>query len=238
MPPPYAILMEKVGKNYASRPVLSGVDMKVERGKAVSLFGENGSGKTSLLKIASSLSPPSSGSVTVAGFDTSTSAKEARGKIGLVSHEDCLYDRLSAEGNLSFFCRLHGVSDPEGRARELVDRFEIARSSAPCGSLSAGMKKRVSIARAVSHNPEVIVMDEPFSGLDRKGGAILSDLIIRLRDGGAAVLFSTHLTARAAELADFAALLLGGRIAFYENSRGMSAGELEEMVSKPHGSAE
>ncbi len=224
--------MEGVSKSYGERSVLDGLSLRVEKGKTVSLFGENGSGKTSLLKIASALTKPTRGSVAVAGFDAVSSPEKVRGKIGFVSHEDCLYESLSAFGNLRFFCELQRVENPADRARELIEKFEIKSASAPSGDLSAGMKKRISIARAVSHNPEVVFLDEPFSGLDRKGAAILRGLLERLKQSGATVLMTTHLIEEGVSLSDFTAFLADGKIAFYESSSGVNPAALETEFEK------
>lgn len=211
----HAIIMENVSKSHAGRPVLNGLNLKVEKGKTVFLFGDNGSGKTSLLKIAAALTKPTGGRAETAGADTVRSAGDARRRTGFASHEDCLYEDLSARANIRFFCALQKVADPERRAGELVEMLEISRPDVPCRELSAGMKKRASIARAVAHDPEVALLDEPFSGLDRAGGSIVSGLLRRLNAGGGTVLLSTHRADRAPGLADAVALLEGGVIASY-----------------------
>lgn len=210
-----AIFMENVRKSYAGRTVLNGVNFTVEKGKTVFLFGDNGSGKTTLLKIAAALVKPTGGRAETAGASTVGFAEDARRKIGFASHEDCLYEDLSARANIRFFCSLQRVANPSRRTGELIDMFEINRPDTPCRELSAGTKKRVSIARAVAHRPEVVLLDEPFSGLDRAGSAVVSGLVSRLTAGGATVLLSTHRTDRAPGLADAAALLEDGKIAKY-----------------------
>ncbi len=216
----FAIQMEKVGKSYEGRHVLRGLDFSVERGKTVFIFGENGSGKTSLLKIVCALTKPTSGKASICGFDTACAASRVREKVGFVSHEDCLYEDLSVFDNLCFFCRLQGVEKPADRAGELIESFEIPSSRIPAGLLSAGMKKRASIARAVSHNPEVLVMDEPFSSLDGRGRAILSEFVENLKTAGKTALISTHLITEGIELSDLAALLKNGHISFCEKASG------------------
>ncbi len=228
----YAIEMEKVAKSHGGRRVLRDLNLQVEKGKTVSLFGENGSGKTSLLKIASALAKPSSGRVAVAGFDPVLLPEKVRGKIGFVSHEDCLYEGLSAFDNLRFFCELQSVADPRGRARELIENFEIPSAFSPSGFLSAGMKKRVSIARAVLHNPEVLLLDEPFSGLDRKGTTILSELLERLSRLGTTTLLSTHLVAEGVALSDFTVFLADGRIHSYKSANGASPDPIESRLPR------
>lgn len=232
MAPKYAIEMEDVAKNYGGRPVLDGVRLCVEKGKTVSLFGENGSGKTSLLKIAAALAKPDRGKVAVAGFETASRPEKVREKVGFVSHEDCLYESLSPFDNLRFFCKLQRVGDSADRARELIKNFEIVPAFAPSGELSAGMKKRISIARAVSHNPEVVLLDEPFSGLDRRGTAILSELLEHLKQKGKTVLMATHLIEDGVLLSDFAAFLKGGQIAFYKSTSEMAPEAVEAEFDK------
>lgn len=212
MPSTHAIVMEKIRKDYAGRRVLDGLDLRIEKGKTVFLKGENGSGKTSLLKIAAALSKPAAGKARVAGFDTVSSAPQVRSRVGFVSHEDCLYESLSAFENLRFFCELQRVENPDERVGELIEIFEIPSARAACGALSAGMKKRISIARAVSHEPGVLLLDEPFSGLDGRGNEILSQTLERLKNAGATALVSTHGNNEDAGLSDFTAVIRGGRV--------------------------
>ncbi len=227
----YALEMEGVGKDYGGRRILDGLTFRVEKGETVSLFGENGSGKTSLLKIASCLAKPNRGKVSVAGFDAVSSPEQIRKRVGFVSHEDCLYESLSAFENLRFFCQLQRVGNPADRARELIESFEIMSPNAPSGNLSAGMKKRISIARSVSHNPEVVFLDEPFSGLDRRGDTVVSELLGRLKLSGTTVVMTTHLIEKGIALSDSAALLQGGRIALHEKAD--SATELSNLLQTP-----
>ncbi|WP_462136936.1 ABC transporter ATP-binding protein [Candidatus Mycalebacterium sp.] len=208
----HAIVMEKIRKDYAGRRILDGLDLRIEKGEIVFLKGENGSGKTSLLKIAAALSRPAAGKAQVAGFDTVSSPEQVRRRVGFVSHEDCLYESLSAFENLRFFCELQRIENAGARAGELIEIFEIPSASRQgCGLLSAGMKKRISIARAVSHNPEVLLLDEPFSGLDRRGSEILSQTLERLKNSGAAALVSTHGNFEGADISDWTAVISDGR---------------------------
>ncbi len=208
----HSIVMEKIRKDYAGRRVLDGLDLRVGKGETVFIKGENGSGKTSVLKIAAALSRPAAGRAQVAGFDTVSSPEQVRRRVGFVSHEDCLYEGLSAFENLRFFCELQSIGNAAFRAEELIEIFEIPFSRRQgCGSLSAGMKKRISIARAVSHNPEVLLLDEPFSGLDRRGSEILSQEFERLKNSGAAALVSTHGNFEGSDIADWTVVITSGR---------------------------
>ena len=141
--------------------------MQVASGESVALFGPNGAGKTTLTRILSMSLRPGSGRFRIAGLDPRTDDLGIRQRIGLISHQSFLYDDLTARQNLEFFARLYGVADAAGQSQALLDRFELAhRADDAIGTFSRGMQQRVSLARSLVHDPPIVFLDEPFTGLD------------------------------------------------------------------------
>jgi heme ABC exporter ATP-binding subunit CcmA len=192
---------------------LKSVDLAVAAGECVAVFGRNGAGKTTLLHVAGSLIRFFEGEVRVFGRDRRHADANTRRAVGLVLHETCLYDDLSAIDNLRFFARLYAVSDYESRARDMLERFDLSdRAGSVVRTLSRGMKQRLAIARALVHRPRLLLMDEPFTGLDEPANqALVAALREFVRDGGTVVL-STHDVERAFDVATRAVILEQGSV--------------------------
>jgi heme exporter protein A len=206
-----------VGKVFGLRPVLRGIDLNVGEGEFLTLFGPNGSGKTTFLRILSTLSKPTSGLVRIAGLELPAYAAAARRSLGMVAHMPLLYPDLSAEENLRLYSRLYGVTNHEERvpaALEMVGLLPRARDLV--GTFSRGMQQRLAIARALLHEPSILLLDEPYTGLDQDAAAILDGV---LRDALAAanrptVLMTTHDLERGLAFCDRVAILSRGKIAY------------------------
>ncbi len=203
-------------KAFGSRAVLKGVDLDVAQGEFVTLVGPNGADKTTLMSVVSTLGKPTGGRVRVAGYDLADGASEARRQIGLVSHKTLLYDDLTAEENLRFYARMYDVPDAGARTETMLRQVGLwGRQRDPVRTYSRGMQQRLAIARALLHDPPVLLLDEPDTGLDQHAAAMLGDL---LRQAGVlgrrTVLMTTHNLERGLELGDRVAILAGGRIAF------------------------
>ncbi|MBI3287296.1 MAG: ABC transporter ATP-binding protein, partial [Chloroflexi bacterium] len=156
-----------LSKYYGPRPALRGVDLRIERGEFMTLFGPNGAGKTTLLRILATLSRPSAGTAHIGGLDLRSQGPRFRREIGLVAHEPLLYGTLSVAENLHFFGRLYRVPELEARAREVMEQVGLAhRRHDAVRTLSRGMQQRLSIARALLHRPSLLLLDEPYAGLD------------------------------------------------------------------------
>jgi len=208
-----ALSCERLSKRYGRISALTSVNVTVGAGECVAIFGRNGAGKTTLLHVAGSLIRSFEGEVRVFGTSRRDATVETRRAVGLVLHEICLYDDLSALDNLRFFARLYGVSDYEARARDVLTQFGLSeRAATAVRTLSRGMKQRLAIARALVHRPRLLLMDEPFTGLDEPGSqtlvAVLRDFV---RDGGAVVV-STHDVERAFDVATRAIILERGSV--------------------------
>ncbi len=218
-------------KAFGSRAVLKGVDLDVAQGEFLTLVGPNGAGKTTLMSVVSMLGKPTGGRVCVAGFDLADGASEARRQIGLVSHKTLLYDDLSAEENLRFYARMYDVPDAGARIEAMLRQVGLwGRQHDPVRTYSRGMQQRLAIARALLHDPPVLLLDEPDTGLDQHAVAMLGDL---LRQAGAlrqrTVLMTTHNLERGLELGDRVAILAGGRIAFQAAKSELDAARFRDI---------
>lgn len=191
---PLALEVKKLTKVFGDRKALDGVSFSLPQGAFLSIFGPNGAGKTTMLRMLSTLARPTSGTVRVMGIDAKEDSDKVRDHIGLISHNSMLYPDLTAMENLMFVARLYGVVDPEARVRELLRaveldhrRFDLVRT------FSRGMTQRLSIARALINDPDVVFLDEPYAGLDPHAVEIFDELIGSLREGRTFVMVSHDL---------------------------------------------
>ena len=180
-------------RRFGARTALDNVDLTVHRGEPLALFGVNGAGKTTLLRLLSGGLKPTSGSLVIDGHDPRRAPDRARGRIGLLSHHTLLYDDLSAEENLTFFARLHGVAHPRERALALLADVGLAdRADEPVRGFSRGMQQRVALARALLHEPSLLLLDEPSSGLDARSSTRLREALRDAASRGATWVIATH----------------------------------------------
>jgi heme exporter protein A len=180
------------------------------------MFGPNGAGKTTLLRVLAGLLKPSSGSARLSGVPL-PGGTLARSRVGLISHNTMLYEALSARENVSFAAQLYGIRDPQTRADDALRRMSmLERADAPVRLLSRGMRQRVSIARAIVHSPQLVLADEPYSGLDESGARALTTILRQLRSSGTAVIIVTHNLSEGLSLATHAAVMQRGRFVRYD----------------------
>jgi heme exporter protein A len=211
---PLAIEARALAKRFGPILALEGIDFTLESGGALVVLGPNGAGKTTLLRLLTLGLRPDAGSLRIVGHDPARHARAIRSRIGLLSHESQLYDDLSARQNLEFFASLYGVPDRRGRVGRLLAEFELERrADDPLRHLSRGMRQRVSIARALVHDPELLFLDEPFAGLDTSAAARLRRTLATLREAGRTLLLVTHDPRQGLDLADRWLALSAGRIA-------------------------
>jgi heme exporter protein A len=205
-----AIEATRLARRFGRRMAVAGVELTLRNGDCLALFGPNGAGKTTFLRLAAGLLKPTAGSVRVHGVDVRRDAR-ARGAVGLISHHSMLYAPLTALENVVFSARLHGVSDPGGAARRALQAMAVDdRALVPLRTLSRGLQQRVSIARAIVHEPRVILLDEPYSGLDESGAQTLTTLLQSLRARGATLVVVTHNVAEGLALATHAVVMTDG----------------------------
>ena len=210
-------MIQTVGlrKSFGPRPVLRGVDLEVAPGECLALMGPNGAGKTTLLRILATLSKPTSGGVRVAGLPLPAAAAAVRQRLGVVAHHTLLYSDLSAEENLQFYARLYGLTGAGPRIAAVLEQVGLARRRRDLvRTFSRGMQQRLAIARALLHDPQVMLFDEPYTGLDPQAAEVLDGVLREARQTGRTMLITTHDLARALALADRVAILARGVIAF------------------------
>ncbi|MCS7055466.1 MAG: heme ABC exporter ATP-binding protein CcmA [Thermoflexales bacterium] len=203
-----------IGKLYGLRPVLRGVSLDVARGEFVAILGANGAGKTTLLRILATLARPNGGALTIGGLDALAHPERARALIGLVSHQPLIYPELTARENLEFYGRIYGVPDLAARVETALRRVNLwPRRDDLARTFSRGMIQRLTIARAVLHDPPLLLLDEPFTGLDQASAANLSALLREAALHERAVVMTTHELSRGLDGVTRALILKGGRIA-------------------------
>ena len=207
-----AVEAKHLSKVFGTRKAVDDVSFELPEGSFLSIFGPNGAGKTTLLRVLSTLARPTSGEALVAGVDVREEPDEAREHIGFISHQSMLYPDLTAEENLLLYARLYGVEDPEARVTELLDAVGLAhRKLDLVRTFSRGMTQRVSIARALVHDPDVVFLDEPYSGLDPHAVEIFDELIESVRGDRMFVMVS-HDLAKGFAMCTHALVLARGRI--------------------------
>ena len=196
------IIVRKLVKRFGLKTVLRGVDFEVQPGEFVALLGPNGAGKTTVLRILASLSRPSLGEVNIAGYRLPAQAAQVRARLGVVSHLPLLYGDLTAEENLRFYARMYNISDYEARITEVLEMVGLeARRHDLVRTYSRGMQQRLAIGRAVLHDPDVMLFDEPYTGLDQDASSMLDDVLETVASQGRTVVMTSHDLARAEDLA-------------------------------------
>ncbi len=208
------ISVHKLVKRFGLKTVLRGMDFSVEAGEFVAILGPNGAGKTTFLRILASLSRPSMGTVNIAGYNLPNQAAAVRCRLGVVSHLPLLYGDLTAEENLRFFARMYSISQAEQRITEVLEMVGlIARKRDLVRTFSRGMQQRLAIGRAVLHDPEVMLFDEPHTGLDQDACQMLDTVLREVAARGRTVVMTSHDLTRTADLASRFDILSRGVIA-------------------------
>jgi heme exporter protein A len=196
------ITVKKLVKRFGLKTVLRGVDFEVQPGEFVALLGPNGAGKTTFLRILASLSRPSLGQVSIAGYQLPNQAAQVRARLGVVSHLPLLYGDLSAEENLRFYARMYNIPNYESRVTEVLEMVGLtARRRDLVRTYSRGMQQRLAIGRAVLHDPDVVLFDEPYTGLDQDASSMLDEVLKTVAAKGRTVVMTSHDLARAEDLA-------------------------------------
>ncbi|MCG3180789.1 MAG: Vitamin B12 import ATP-binding protein BtuD [Phycisphaerae bacterium] len=217
-PPPTrslpAVQALEISKRIDGRPILQDVCIDIAKGRYVALLGANGAGKTTLMKLLSMLAPPSGGQLHLFGQRvTREGSPKLRARIGLIGHQPMLYGDLTARENLLLFGRLYGVSDVADRAEALLKRVDLAgRADDPVKAYSRGMTQRASIARALMHGPDLLLADEPFSGLDAPSNQMLEELLAELHRDGKTIVLAHHDIEQSLRVAEQAVVLRRGRV--------------------------
>lgn len=217
-----------LAKVFGERKALDGVSFSLPAGAFLSIFGPNGAGKTTLLRILSTLSRPTSGRLSMLGVDTLEEPQSLRARVGLISHKPMVYGDLSASENLEFFASLYGTPD-RARIRELLQLVELDhRRNDPARTFSRGMTQRLSIARALINDPEIVLLDEPYSGLDPHAMQLFDELIARVRDDRTFIMVSHDLD-KGLSLCTHALVLARGRVVTFDERATIDEGAFREL---------
>jgi heme exporter protein A len=214
------IIANALTKQFGPFMALRGLDLEVRPGEFVTIVGPNGAGKTTLLRILATLSRPTHGHVSIAGHALPKGADQARRQIGLLSHQPLLYGDLTAEENLRFFGKMYDVPQLEARIIELLDKVDLLdRRQDRARTFSRGMQQRLAIARALLHDPAVVLLDEPFTGLDPHASDRLEELLHLLRDGQRTVVMTIHDLERGWAMCDRALVMARGKIVYEASTK-------------------
>jgi ABC-type multidrug transport system ATPase subunit len=225
-----AVVAHDLVKRFGRSAALRGIGFEVAAGSAHAVLGANGAGKSTLLRLTAGLGRPSSGTLTIGGVPASR--PEARARVGYAGHATWLYPALTARENLWFAARLRGLREPHARIEQLLEEEALLDAAdLPAGALSRGMAQRLSLARALVHAPELLLLDEPFDGLDAPAAERLVTRLRVLRANGHTLLLVTHDPRRAAALCDTALVLAHGRVAA-ELGGAPSADALERALAE------
>ena len=196
------IIVKKLVKRFGLKTILRGLDFSVEPGEFVALLGPNGAGKTTFLRILATLSRPSLGEVSVAGHKLPDQSAQVRARLGVVSHLPLLYPDLTAEENLLFYGRMYGIENMSARITDVLEMVGLeTRRKDLVRTFSRGMQQRLAIGRAVIHDPEVMLFDEPYTGLDQDASEMLDEVLRSVAAKGRTVVMTSHDLARAEDLA-------------------------------------
>ncbi len=226
------VASEQVSHRFQAGAVLRGISLQVQVGEHVALLGPNGAGKTTLLRILATLLRPTSGQVRLFGLDPAASSMAIRRRIGVVAHHTMLYPELTSRENLRYYAGLYDLDDPEPRVQAALAEVGLAaKANALVRSFSRGMQQRLSLGRALLHEPELLLLDEPDAGLDARALDLLPHTLARAGERGAppAIVFTTHQIGHAAELARRVVVIVAGRLVFDGDIRSLDSGRLAAL---------
>jgi ABC-type multidrug transport system ATPase subunit len=208
-----AVTVSDVSRHFGRRRAVSRVSFVASRGAIVGLLGPNGAGKSTLLAMLATLLRPSGGTITYGTIDANAAASELRARIGVLGHDLFLYPELTARENLAFFAGLYGLRHADAVGRAALDRAGLAdRADDLVSNFSRGMRQRVALERALLHRPRLVLLDEPFTGLDEASTGALIARLRQLRDGGGVIVLATHDLDLSEGLLDEAVFLKDGRM--------------------------
>lgn len=227
------IKLQGLVKQYGTNLVLRGVDLHVGAGEFVTLVGSNGAGKSTLMRIVATLLQPTAGNVQIGGWSLPKQAGRVRRHIGLVSHYSLLYGDLTAAENLAFFAKLYQLDNQEERVLAALKKVGLyARQRDAVSTFSRGMVQRLTIARATLHEPDILLLDEPYTGLDQDASRLLDDLLREEHKNGRSILMITHDLSHGLNLCDRVAILNRGKIVYDADSRNVSAADFLDLYAE------
>jgi len=224
--------LKGVVKHFSTITALRGIDLELRRGCCLGIFGPNGAGKTTLLRILATLARPSAGTVRIAGYDVAKEGEKVRPLLGVLSHRTFLYGHLTAHENLQFYGRMFGLKKLAERITEVLQAVDLVTYAHQLvRTYSRGMQQRLAIARAILHYPQLLLLDEPYTGLDKHAVSRLHDLIVRLHAESCTIIMSTHDLHRGLDLYDEIAIQCRGKIVYRGPSLETDVQEFEQLYS-------
>ncbi|MGH7890209.1 MAG: ABC transporter ATP-binding protein [Thermodesulfobacteriota bacterium] len=232
----FDIIAEGLTKSYGNFQALRGVDLRVKKGEFFTIFGPNGAGKTTLIKLLSTLTKPTSGKITLANHDIKKEPDKVRSLIGVISHDPYLYENLSALENIKFFASLYDIPQADEKAIEVIKQVGLeSRVYDLVRTFSRGMKQRLAVARAIVHAPKILLLDEPYTGLDQHGSRIFGEILKWLKSQARTILMTTHNIEEGLGISDRVAILSGGRIVYECDPRGVEIERFKEVYFEKAG---
>ena len=224
------ITIKDLKRNYDGVDALRGINLTLDRGDFLTIFGPNGAGKTTLIRIISTLLPPSSGDIKVFGYDMDNHPAEFRKTLGIISHQTLLYHDMTAKENLEFYAGLYGVQDSNKRIKDILELMGLyERRDSRVSKFSRGMQQRLTIARALINDPSLILLDEPYNGLDQHASALLSGQLIKLHDQKRTIIMVTHNLKLGMEAATKVGILVKGKMPFLKDREAISGERFDDI---------
>jgi heme exporter protein A len=225
-----AVRVRKLTKAFGHQMALRGLDLNVAEGEFLALFGPNGAGKTTLIRIVASLMRPTAGTVEVRGEELSKAATSLRRHIGLISHDPLLYGDLTPDENLRFFARMYELPDAASRIDAVLEQVGLAvRRRDPVRTFSRGMIQRLAIARAILHDPAIMLLDEPYTGLDLQAADMLRLVLQELAASDRTVILTTHNLEQGLEMCERVAILNRGSLVWEGERNGIDLAGMKEV---------
>ena len=229
----YIIEARGLVKKFGFKTVLRKIDLSLKKGDFLALFGPNGAGKTTLIQVLCSLMLPTSGNVWIAGFDAGYDREALHKVIGVISHNTFLYNNLSAYENLKFYGRMYKVKNLRERIEEVMGLVGLrGYMNDHVQTFSRGMQQRLSVARAIIHDPLIFFLDEPFTGLDQHGVEDFKQILKKFRDQGKTIVMTSHDLDRGLELCTQAAILKSGNLVYKEDISKIIQDDFKEVYFK------
>jgi heme exporter protein A len=230
---PPAITLQDVTCRFGHLTALQNIDLTIPEGQAFTLFGPNGAGKSTMLRLIATLGKPSSGDILVHDINVSNNPETVRKNIGLISHQTLLYDDLTAPENLAFYGKMYGLQNLNQRIDEVLRAVGLEhRQNDRVRNFSRGMKQRLAIARSILHKPSILLLDEPFTGLDTSAQSMLSNMIVDLKTEGRTIFLVTHDLGQGLSLADHFGILNRGKLVHKSSTENLNESDLQSLYEK------
>ncbi len=227
------IVVKNLTKSFGTHYALRGINLEIPTGTFLSIFGPNGAGKTTFIRILSTLSRPSTGEIYFDDKNLRDHAESFRQRIGVIGHSTFLYDELTAFENLQFYAKLYSLPDARKRIQQALEEVGLlARADDFVRTFSRGMQQRLSIARAMLHQPDILLLDEPFTGLDQHASSMLKHWLAELKSEKRTILLVTHDLTHGLELADQVAIFVRGKVAYFESADHVDEAEFQAHYHK------